>query len=71
MRSQAASTIPAIYTQPRVKGQKNDYNDAEAVAEAVQRRTVAVAQTHLRGCWLLPTRQPICAGDPTSAAPHR
>jgi hypothetical protein len=23
-----------------VKGQKNDYNDAEAVAEAVQRRTV-------------------------------
>jgi len=27
--------------------QKNDYNDAEAVAEVVQRRTVAAAQTHL------------------------
>ena len=27
--------IPAIYTKPFVKGQKNDYNDAEAIAEAV------------------------------------
>src|SRR5215467_21996 len=29
--------IPAIYTRPFVKGQKNDYNDAEAIAEAALR----------------------------------
>lgn len=29
--------IPAIYVKPFVKGQKNDYNDAEAVAEAALR----------------------------------
>ena len=29
--------IPAIYVKPSVKGQKNDYNDAEAVAEAALR----------------------------------
>ena len=29
--------IPAIYVKPFAKGQKNDYNDAEAIAEAVQR----------------------------------
>ena len=26
--------IPAKYTKPFIKGQKNDYNDAEAIAEA-------------------------------------
>lgn len=29
--------IPAIYVKPFLKGQKNDYNDAEAIAEAAQR----------------------------------
>ena len=29
--------IPAIYVKPFLKGQKNDYNDAEAIAEAVLR----------------------------------
>ena len=29
--------IPAKYTKPFVKGQKNDYNDAEAIAEATLR----------------------------------
>jgi transposase len=29
--------IPAIYVKPFVKGQKNDYNDAEAIAEASRR----------------------------------
>src|ERR1700730_2514664 len=28
--------IPAIYVKPFVKGQKNDYNDAEAIAEAAR-----------------------------------
>src|SRR5262249_46089004 len=34
--------IPAIYTKPFVKGQKNDYNDAEAVAEAALRPNLRV-----------------------------
>jgi transposase len=29
--------IPAIYVKPFVKGQKNDFNDAEAIAEAALR----------------------------------
>ena len=29
--------IPAKYTKPFLKGQKNDYNDAEAIAEAALR----------------------------------
>lgn len=29
--------IPAIYVKPYLKGQKNDYNDAEAIAEAALR----------------------------------
>ena len=29
--------IPAKYARPYSKGQKNDFNDAEAIAEAVQR----------------------------------
>lgn len=29
--------IPAIYVKPFVKGQKNDYNDAEAIAQAALR----------------------------------
>ena len=32
--------IPAQYVKPFLKGQKNDYRDAEAIAEAVQRPTM-------------------------------
>lgn len=32
--------IPAQYAKPFLKGRKNDYRDAEAIAEAVQRPTV-------------------------------
>ena len=32
--------IPAQYVKPFLKGHKNDYRDAEAVAEAVQRPTM-------------------------------
>lgn len=32
--------IPAIYVKPFVKGQKNDYNDAEAIAEAALRPNI-------------------------------
>ena len=34
--------IPAIYLKPFVKGQKNDYNDAEAIAEAALRANLAL-----------------------------
>src|ERR1700752_5406644 len=31
-----ARLMPATYVRPSSKGQKNDFNDAEAIAEAVQ-----------------------------------
>ena len=34
--------IPAKYTKPFVKGQKNDYNDAEGIAEAARRPNLKV-----------------------------
>src|SRR5215472_9251256 len=36
--------IPAIYVRPFVKGQKNDYNDAEAIAEAALRLNLRFVQ---------------------------
>jgi transposase len=36
--------IPAKYTKPFVKGQKNDYNDAEAIAEAALRQKLKVVE---------------------------
>lgn len=36
--------IPAKYTKPFNKGQKNDYNDAEAIAEAVLRPNLKLVQ---------------------------
>jgi transposase len=35
-----AQRMPAKYVRPYAKGQKNDFNDAEAIAEAVQRPTM-------------------------------
>jgi transposase len=32
--------MPAKYVRPYSKGQKNDFRDAEAIAEAVQRPTM-------------------------------
>src|SRR5512133_1302411 len=36
--------VPAIYVKPFVKGQKNDYSDAEAIAEAALRPNLRVVQ---------------------------
>src|SRR6185369_8943471 len=36
--------IPAIHVKPFLKGQKNDYNDAEAIAEAALRPNLRVVQ---------------------------
>ena len=40
--------IPAIYVKPFLKGQKNDYNDAEAIAEAALRPNLSVVGEKLR-----------------------
>jgi transposase len=54
--------IPAIYVRPFIKGQKNDYNDAEAIAEAALRpnmRTVrekTQAELDLQACHRIRSR---------------
>src|ERR1700730_13857866 len=40
-----ARLMPAKYVRPYSKGQKNDFRDAEAIAEAVQRPTMKFAAT--------------------------
>jgi transposase len=40
-----ARLMPAKYVRPYSKGQKNDFNDAEAITEAVQRPTVKFVAT--------------------------
>jgi transposase len=40
-----ARLMPAKYVRPYAKGQKNDFNDAEAIAEAVQRPTMTFVAT--------------------------
>src|SRR5947208_13998415 len=40
-----ARLIPAKYVRPYSKGQKNDFRDAEAIAEAVQRPTMKFVAT--------------------------
>src|SRR3974377_479318 len=40
-----ARLMPAKYVQPYSKGEKNDYRDAEAIAEAVQRPTMKFVAT--------------------------
>src|SRR5260370_42484894 len=40
-----ARLVPAKYDRPYSKGQKNGFNDAEAIAEAVQRPTMKFVAT--------------------------
>src|SRR5215470_7100093 len=44
-----ARLMPAKYVRPYSKGQKNDFRDAEAIAEAVQRPTVKFVATKTVG----------------------
>ena len=37
--------MPAKYVRPYSKGQKNDFRDAEAIADAVQRPTMKFVAT--------------------------
>lgn len=58
--------IPAIYVKPFVKGQKNDYNDTEAIAEAVLRPNLRLAQM------LMPVRKCIARGlEPPVYGPRK
>jgi transposase len=41
-----ARLLPAKYVRPYSKGQKNDFRDAEAIAEAVQRPTMFSERRH-------------------------
>jgi transposase len=45
MLGQDARLMPAKYVRPYGKGQKNDFRDAEAIAEAVQRPTMRFVAT--------------------------
>ncbi len=38
--------MPARYVRPYSEGQKNDFRDAEAIAEAVQRQTMKFVATN-------------------------
>jgi transposase len=49
--------MPAKYVRPYSKGQKNDFRDAEAIAEAVQRPTMKFVTAKTAD-------QPSCAGAP-------
>ncbi len=40
-----ARLMPALYVKPFLKGHKNDFRDAEAIAEAVQRPTMRFVRT--------------------------
>ncbi len=44
-----ARLMPAKYVRPYSKGQKNDFRDAEAIAEAVQRPTMKFVATKTAG----------------------
>jgi transposase len=42
-----ARLMPAKYVRPYSRGQKNDFRDAEAIAEAVQRPTMKFVATKI------------------------
>jgi transposase len=46
-----ARLMPARYVRPYSKGQKNDFRDAEAIAEAVQRATMKFVATRPSTSW--------------------
>ena len=46
-----ARLMPAKYVRPYSRGQKNDFRDAEAIAEAVQRPTMKFVATKRAKAW--------------------
>ncbi len=61
--------VPAIYVKPFVRGQKNDYNDAEAIAEAALRPNL-VARSRWAGArkYSPSSRDPLTSLDRLSRA---
>ena len=62
-----ARLMPARYVRPYSKGQKNDFRDAEAIAEAVQRPTmkfVVKAPKHRHITFVPIEVQSVCPGHP-------
>ena len=57
-----ARLMPAKYVRPYSKGQKNDFRDAEAIAEAVQRPTMKFVATKTADCT-------VCASGWSASAP--
>src|SRR5438270_13664451 len=47
-----ARLLPAQYVKPFLKGHKNDYRDAEAIAEAVQRPNMSFVRSKHRSKWI-------------------
>jgi transposase len=56
-----ARLMPAKYVKPFLKGHKNDYRDAEAIAEAVQRPTMRFVATKTVEQLDLQALRPSCA----------
>jgi transposase len=48
--------MPARYVRPYSKGQKNDFRDAEAIAEAVQRPTMKLSRPRQSTNWTFRAR---------------
>jgi len=60
-----ARLMPAKYVRPYSKGQKNDFRDAEAIAEAVQRPTMKFVAGGSQQGARLRVHQDRCDGVPT------
>ena len=58
-----ARLMPAKYVRPYSKGQKNDFRDAEAIAEAVQRPIMKFVATKTADQLDLQARSTVCASD--------
>ena len=63
-----ARLMPAKYVRPYCKGDKNDYRDAEAIAEAVQRPTMKFVATKTAD-QLICKPCIVCASDWSVSAP--
>ena len=63
-----ARLMPAKYVRPYSKGQKNDFRDAEAIAEAVQRPTMKFVATKTPDSSIC-KRSTACVSDWSVSAP--
>ena len=64
-----ARLMPAKYVRPYSKGQKNDFRDAEAIAEAVQRPTMKFVATKTAGISSTYRHCTVCVSGWSASAP--